>query len=370
MSADATTRESGVATLPSARPLTALRERLGASENLWTYLPLIAAIVAIGAYATANSDLFLTSRNIQVLLESVAALGLLTVGMTLLLIAGQLDLSVGAGAALASVVAAKLIVSGASDAVAVAVMLALPAAIGAIVGVLVVRTGVAPFILTLGLLSVLQAVALIQTGQRPVAIGARLQGFDTAKLLGIPLAFWLFVAALIAGSLLLRYTRLGRNAYAVGSNEDAAFLSGVPVGRVKITLFGVSGLLVGLAGLVLLSSLGAGDAASGNGLELQAIAAAVLGGALLTGGRGTMLGSFLGVMLLGVVTNALTLLDVSSFHQRLVQGALLIIAVLATAIAEKRRGAATSLWTPLRRLATGSDHPGSTDTTTTTKAGS
>ena len=148
----------------------------------------------------------------------------------------------------------------------------------------------------------------------------------------------MFVIALLVGSLILHFSRLGRNAYAVGSNEEAAFLSGVPVGRVKIILFSLNGLLVGLAGLLLLSRLGAGDAASGQGLELDAIAAAVIGGASLLGGRGSMFGAFLGVMLLGVIANSLTLLDVSSFYQRLVLGGLLIFAVTTTAIAEKRRG--------------------------------
>jgi ribose/xylose/arabinose/galactoside ABC-type transport system permease subunit len=326
--------------------------RMWRSENLWTYLPLLVAIIALGAYASSQSDLFLTGRNIRVLLDSVSVLGLLTVGMTLLLIAGQLDLSVGAGAALAAVLAAKIITGGGSDIVAVLAMLALPLVIGLIVGLTVVSTGVQPFILTLGLLSVLQAIGLIETGQRPIPVGSHLQNVDTANVVGntIPLSFALFVAALVVGSLILHFTRLGRDAYAVGSNERAAFLSGVTVGRVKVILFGMSGLLVGVGGLLLLSSLGAGDAQSGTGLELQAIAAAVIGGCSLLGGRGTMLGSFLGVMLLGVIQNALTLLNVSSFYQQLVLGGLLMFAVVATAIAEKRRGSPESIAQILRRM--------------------
>jgi len=321
------------------------------SDNVRTYVPLFLAIAALVVYASLNSDLFLTGRNIRVLLDSVAVLGLLTVGMTLLLIAGQLDLSVGAGAALSAVVAAKIISSGGSDTVAVIAMLALPVAIAVMVGLTVVLTGVQPFILTLGLLSVLQAIGLIETGQRPVPVGSHLQNIETANVVGdtIPLSFVLFVAALVVGSLVLHFTRLGRDAYAVGSNERAAFLSGVSVGRVKVILFSLSGLLVGLAGLLLLSSLGAGDAQSGTGLELQAIAAAVIGGASLLGGRGTMFGSFLGVLLLGVIQNALTLLNVSAFYQQLVLGALLMFAVVATAIAEKRRGSPESLAQILQR---------------------
>lgn len=326
--------------------------RLRRSDNVRTYVPLLLAIVALVIYASSRTDLFLTARNIRVLLDSVSVLGLLTVGMTLLLIAGQLDLSVGAGAALAAVVAAKIITGGGSDTVAVVAMLALPLCIALLVGLTVVFTGVQPFILTLGLLSVLQAVGLIETGQRPVPVGSHLQSVDTANVIGstIPLTFVLFVTALVVGSIILHFTRLGRDAYAVGSNERAAFLSGVAVGRVKVIVFCLSGLLVGLAGLLLLSSLGAGDAQSGTGLELQAIAAAVIGGCSLLGGRGTMFGSFLGVLLLGVIQNALTLLNVSAFYQQLVLGALLMFAVIATAIAEKRRGSPESVAQILQRM--------------------
>lgn len=322
------------------------------SDNVRTYVPLLLAIVALVIYASSRTDLFLTGRNIRVLLDSVSVLGLLTVGMTLLLIAGQLDLSVGAGAALAAVVAAKIITGGGSDTVAVVAMLAMPLCIALLVGLTVVFTGVQPFILTLGLLSVLQAIGLILTGQQPVAVGSHLQSVDTANVIGttVPLSFVLFLAALVAGSLILRFTRLGRDAYAIGSNERAAFLSGVAVGRVKVIVFCLSGLLVGVAGLLLLSSLGAGDAQSGSGLELQAIAAAVIGGCSLLGGRGTMLGSFLGVLLLGVIQNALTLLNVSAFYQQLVLGALLMFAVIATAVAEKRRGSPESVAQILQRM--------------------
>lgn len=326
------------------------RDRLRRSENTWTYVPLVVAIVALSAYAASQNDLYLTTRNIQVLLESIAVLGLLTVGMTLLLIGGQLDLSVGANATLGAIIGAKLVHGGASDGVAIAVMLTASTAISALVAVAIVTTRVQPFILTLGLLSVLQSLSLIQTGQRPVSIGSRLQGFDTATFLTLPLPFWLFIVALVIGSVLLRFTRFGRAAYAVGSNEQAAYMSGVPVNLTKILLFVISGFLCGVAGLLLLARLGAGDAASGQGLELDAIAAAVIGGCSLLGGRGSMLGGLLGVLLLGVIQNSLTLLDVSSFYQRMVLGALLMLAVTATAVAEVRRGSAESVWDYFRRM--------------------
>lgn len=332
--------------------LQTLRFRVARSDNVRTYIPLLIGIIAVGAYGATSSSNFLTGPNIRVLLDSVAPLGLLTVGMTLLLTAGLLDLSVGAGAALAAILAAEVVIHGGSDALAVVVMMLAPVIISLLTGATVVATGVQPFILTLGLMSVLQAIALVVTGQRPISVGFHLATIETDNVIGtiVPLSFVFFVGALAIGGTVLRYTRLGRNAYAVGSNERAAFLSGVAVGRVKVLLFCVSGLLVGLAGLLLLSSLGAGDPNSGTGLELQAIAAAVIGGASLLGGRGTMLGSFLGVMLLGVIQNAMTLVNVSSFYQQLVLGALLMVAVTATAIAEKRRGSPESFGQILKRM--------------------
>jgi ribose/xylose/arabinose/galactoside ABC-type transport system permease subunit len=346
-----TVDEGAVATSPSRDSAArTLLHRFRRSDNTWTYIPLLIAIVALSLYAASQTDLYFTQRNMQVLLSSVAVLGLLTVGMTLLLVAGQLDLSVGANATLAAIVGAKLINGGASDIGATIAMLAVAALISAFVAVIVVLTRVQPFILTLGLLSVLQAVSLLETGQRPVPVGNRLQGLDTATFLSIPVTFWFFIVALVIGAVILNFTRLGRSAYAVGSNEDAAYMSGVPVRGVKITLFALSGMLCGLAGLLLLARLGAGDAASGQGLELDAIAAAVIGGCSLLGGRGTMFGSFLGVVLLGVIQNSLTLLDVSSFYQRMVLGGLLMLAVTATAIAELRRGSAESLGEAFARM--------------------
>ena len=312
-------------------------DRVRRSENVRTYAPLLAAIIGLGGYASLRSSLFLTGDNLRVLLESVSVLGLITVGMTLLLVAGQLDLSVGASAALAAVIGARLIDAGHSNAIAVPAIIVFPVLVSLLVGLVVVRTGVQPFILTLGLLSLLQSVSLIQTGQRPVPVGDRLSELDTSTVVGIPLPFLFFVAALVAGGAILRFTALGRAAFAIGSNRDAAYLTGLRVGRVTVIVFALSGLLVGIAAVLLLSSIGAGDAGAGTGLELDAIAAAVIGGASLAGGRGSMFGSFLGVLLLGLIGNALTLLNVSSFYQQLVLGALLMLAVTTTAIAEKRR---------------------------------
>jgi ribose transport system permease protein len=318
-------------------------------DSVVVTIPLLIAIVGLGAYTASQEEVFLTWDNIQAILVQVAALGVLSVGMTLLMVAGQLDLSVGAAATFIGVLAAKLVTGGASELVTVIVCLAVGAGVGLLIGAIVASTRVAPFILTLGGLSVFSSLALIVADGQPLPTGEAFAGFALDKLLGFNLPVVLMLVLFVVGALVLRYTRLGRNAYATGSNEEAAFLSGVPTSRVKVWLFGLNGLLVGTAGIVLLARLGAGDPRAGEGLELQAIAAVVLGGATLSGGRGTMWGTFLGVFLLGEIQNSLNLLDVQAFYQNLVLGGILILAVVIAAITERRRAAGSGWRTLLVR---------------------
>lgn len=301
-------------------------------------LPLLVAIVVLGAIATTQSEQFLTSRNLQNLVEQLSILGVLAVGATFLMVGGLLDLSVGSATTLVTIVFAKLVTGGASDGVAVVSCIALGVGMGAVTGAVVAYTRVPSFILTLGLLSVLASVALILSDQQPISVGLTLSSLAIDRVFGVPLPFVFFVGSLVLGGAILRYGRLGRNAYAVGSNEEAAFVSGVPIERVKIALYALNGVMVGLAGLLLVAQLGSGDPTAGVGLELQAIAAVVLGGASLAGGRGTMLGTFLGVFLLGLISNSLTISGVASYYQQMVLGGVLILAVVGTALLERRRG--------------------------------
>jgi ribose transport system permease protein len=317
-------------------------------EGARTAVPLIIAIVALALVATSRSSEFLTTRNAQNLLEQFAVLGVLAVGATFLMVAGQLDLSVGSGATLVTVVGAKVITGGHGELLGTVACLALGVAIGVVTGTVVAVTRVAPFILTLGGLSVLSSLALVFSQQQPIPIGLHLSGLDLQVWLGVPAPAWVFLAALVAGAFVLRSTRLGRNAYAVGSNEEAAYLSGVAVSGTKVGLFALNGLMVGLAGLLLMARLGSGDPTAGQGLELQAIAAVVLGGASLAGGRGGMGGTLLGVFLLSEISNSLTLSGVASFYQDMVQGGVLIFAVVVTALLERRRAGGGRLRLPWR----------------------
>ncbi|MGH2747989.1 MAG: ABC transporter permease [Actinomycetota bacterium] len=307
-------------------------------ESVVTTLPLLAAILGLGAYTASKSDVFLSQANLQNLFEQISVLGLVTVGMTLLMVAGLLDLSVGALASFIAVIAARLAADGMSVAAIIPIGIGVGLGVGLLTGAVVGTVRVPPFILTIGSWSVFVSLGLVLTEGQPIGVDS--EAFTTigiGRRFGIPIAGMLFVGALVLGALLLRYTRLGRNAYAVGSNPQAAFLSGVPMARVTVGLFALNGLLVGIAGIVLLGRLGAGDATAGVGLELQAVAAVVLGGASLSGGRGTIWGSFLGVVLLGEISNSLNVLGTQLFYQQLVYGSVLIIAVVATALREEQR---------------------------------
>jgi ribose/xylose/arabinose/galactoside ABC-type transport system permease subunit len=314
------------------------RPWLRVPDALTSTAMLLVGIVALGAYASAKSPFFLTQQNFENILQQISILGLITIGMTFLMVAGLLDLSVGALASLVSVVGAKLLVSGYGATTTVIACLALGVGASLVTGWVVAAARVAPFILTLGAMNVFISLGLVISSGTPIPVFDNPFGvLGLGKWFGIPASGVLFLGALVVGLVVLRYARLSRQAFAIGANPRAAFLSAVPIARVTVLLYCLSGLLVGAAGIVLLGRLGSGDANAGVGLELQAIAAVVLGGASLAGGRGSLWGAFLGVVFLGEISNALRVLGIQAFYQQLVYGLVLILAVVATALKEERR---------------------------------
>jgi ribose/xylose/arabinose/galactoside ABC-type transport system permease subunit len=321
-----------------SEPARSVRPDKRIPESVRATGPLLFAIVALGAYASFKSPFFLTQQNLENILQQISILGLIAIGSTFLMIAGLLDLSVGALAALVSVVGAKLVVSGTSTLVVVLACLALGVGASFITGWIVATARVAPFILTLGGMNVFLSLALVLSDGTPVPVFENpFSVLGLGKWLGLPASGVIFLGVFVAGLAFIRYARLSRNAFAIGANPRASFLAGVAVGRVTIALYCLSGLLVGAAGIILLGRLGSGDANAGAGLELQAIAAVVLGGAALNGGRGSVWGTFLGVLFLGEIANALRVLGVQVFYQQLVYGAVLIVAVVITALREDKR---------------------------------
>lgn len=307
-------------------------------ETIVRIVPVVLAIVGLMIFGTVSSAHFLTLINFQNLFQEIAVVGILTIGMTILMVAGQLDLTMGSAVSLLSVIGAKLLVqAGWGEGEVVVGLIVIAVSLNVFVGAVIAVSRVEPFVITLGGLSVLAGVALILSNQQPIPIGLHFTALSLAAWGPFPVPAVILVSLFVLAALFLRFTRLGRAAYTIGSNEDAAYIAGVPLVRVKIMLFATNGMLVGIAGVMLLARLGNGDPNGGLGLELEALTAAVLGGAAFTGGRGRMLGSFLGVFLLGLISNALTIANVPSLYGQIAYGVVLMVAVVTTAIGDLRR---------------------------------
>lgn len=333
---------STTAPAPEAPPRPAPSDRLpyrlqfSTTAALRTVLPLLVAVVAVSLYTDSQNPAFLTSNNLQNILSQVAVLGILVAGQTLLLIGGQIDLSVGSLVSLVAVVSAKLFDAGWSDTAVIAAALGIGVGVGLVWGLVVAFLDVPPFILTLGGLSVFASLALVLADNTPVPVADGLDSWGFGEWFGVRAPVVLLVGTLVVVGLLLHLTRFGRTTYALGSSRATTYLAGVPVRRHLVLLFTLNSTLAAFGGLVMMARLASGDPRSGAGLELAVIAAAVLGGAALSGGRGTMVGSALGVLVLGTVTAALTFLQVPGTYQSLVSGGILILAVVITAVADTR----------------------------------
>ncbi len=289
---------------------------------------LIGMIVIIVIF-TMLSPYFLTERNLINVLKQSSINACIAVGMTLVIIAGGIDLSVGSIAALAAVVGASLLKLGLAAPLAMAAMLGTGVAAGCANGAMISFFGLQPFIVTLGTLSLFRAMALILTGGDPIlGLPSEFRTLFTSQLGFVPVPV-LVVGAIAGGAwIVLRKMPLGEYLLAVGGNEEAARVSGVPIRATKIAAYAINGLVSAVAAMILMAWLGAADPTLGNLWELQAIAAAAIGGASLMGGKGSIVGTVLGAVILGTVSDGLTLLDVQAFYQLLATGLIIIAAML------------------------------------------
>jgi erythritol transport system permease protein len=326
--------------------------------ELRAFIALAVLIVVFGLL----SDSFLTVPNLVTMTKHVAINAVLALGMLLVILKGGIDLSVGSIIGLSGVVAGELLGGlplGLFGVIAyppvwavVVACLAAGALVGAFNGALVTRFRVAPFIATLGMLYVIRGAALlISDGSTYPNLGGSPDlgntGFDflgSGRPLGLPTAIWIMVILGVAITLLLRKAPLGRWLYATGGNERAAELSGVPVNRVKIWAYVISGACAAMAGLIMASELTSAAPQAGESYELNAIAAVVIGGAALSGGRGTVRGTLVGAFVIGFLADGLVILGVSTFWQILIKGAVIILAVVLDQSQQRfqRRRAAVS----------------------------
>ena len=289
---------------------------------------LIGLVIIFAVFAVL-SPVFLTVPNLINIMQQSAINALVALGMTLVLISAGIDLSVGPVAALAAVICASLMVAGVPVPLAVLLALLGGALYGVFNGVLIAYAGLQPFIVTLGGLSLCRALALIYTGGNPIfGIPQSFRSFINGSLLGIPCPIIIAGVVAITLYIVLTKTPLGEYIFAVGGNEEAARVCGVPVARTKIAVYVISGVLASIAALILVGRLGAADPTLGNLWEMNAIAAAAIGGASLMGGKGSVIGTILGAIILGTLINGFTLLNIQSFYQLLATGVIIIVAML------------------------------------------
>jgi ribose/xylose/arabinose/galactoside ABC-type transport system permease subunit len=297
-------------------------------RNLLHRFGLLFVILLVGLGLSLTTDTFLSVANLTNVARQVSINGILAVGVTFVLLTAGVDLSLGSVVALSGVACATFAHPGDHPVfVPIAVGLLTGAACGLVNGVLVTRGGVAPFIVTLGMMTIARGLALIVSGGRPVANMSNELTALAGDFLGIPIPVLCFAGVALAAWFFLRNFRLGRHIYAVGGNENAARAAGVPVERVKLFAYGLCGLLTGLAGVVLAARITTGQPNAGQAYELDAIAAVVIGGTSLAGGVGTITGTLLGVLLIGVINNGLDLLGVSSYYQAVIKGVIIVGAV-------------------------------------------
>ncbi len=302
-------------------------------------LIIVSVGIGIAVYFKAGENLFFTSDNILTLLRQASFNAIMAAGVSVVIITAGIDLSIGSVWALSSVVMAFVCVNkGLVWTLSVLIGLAVGLACGIVNGCGVTMLRIPPFVATLGMMSIARGLAEVITGGFQISgLPDAFQWWGQGDIFGVPVPVIVAVGIIVLTWALLRFTRLGRYIYAVGGNEAAAHLSGVPVNRVKLFAYAYCGALAALAGLLATARMGSVRPSDALGYELDAIAASVIGGISLMGGQGSVLGTAIGAALIGVLRNGMVLLDVSAFWQKVVIGVVIIIAVALDYLVWRRR---------------------------------
>lgn len=290
------------------------------------YILLLVLIIVVSVLNTN----FLSAQNIKNIFQQVSINGILAVGMTFVIITGGIDLSVGSLLGFSGVIAASLVSGGGNPLLAVLAGIAAGLVFGVVNGVLVSYAKIVPFIVTLGMLSIARGFTNVYTHGSPIIkLDKAFTALGQSSFLGIGLPVWIFVCMLLVGYVLLHTTKLGRYTLAVGGNESAAKTSGINTAKIKMFAYTFTGFCCGLAGILMTAKTNAGAPNAGTGYELDAIAAAIIGGTSPSGGKGSIFGTLLGVLIFGIIQNALDILNVSSYIQQVIKGLIIIGAVWA-----------------------------------------
>jgi ribose/xylose/arabinose/galactoside ABC-type transport system permease subunit len=286
-------------------------------------------ILLIAVIVKFSAPRFLSVSNMINLFQAISLTGIIAIGMTLVIITGNIDLSVAYLFSFVACLTAALIRSGVlNDVTALPFGIFLGFACGVFNGILVSRTKPESFIITLGTMLIFQGLALVAAKGNIVTIGTNFSWFGTFKVGRIPIQTIIFILFAIIAAFIMRYTKFGRRIYAVGGNSEAAFLAGINVNRYKFIVFVINGVLCSVSAMLVLSKLSAANYSMAVGYEMETITACVVGGVALSGGKGNVIGCFLGILLMGVISNSLNLLMVPIFYQKIILGIILLIAVI------------------------------------------
>lgn len=294
---------------------------------------IIALLILIAIVSAINPDFFKLD-NILNILRQTSVNAIIAVGMTFVILIAGIDLSVGSVLALTGAIAASLVSKELTVFLVVPIVLFIGALLGAFSGIIVAKGKVQPFIATLVTMTLLRGLTMVYTDGRPISTGFSNSAdsfafLGTGYLFGIPFPIWLMAIVFAVAWYILKHTPIGRYIYALGGNESATQLSGINVNKIKLFVFAVSGFLSALAGLIVTSRLSSAQPTAGVSYELDAIAAVVVGGTSLMGGKGRVMGTLIGALIIGFLNNALNLLDISSYYQMIAKAMVILIAVLA-----------------------------------------
>jgi len=307
-------------------------KQLNLKDILIKYKSLVGLLLLI-VIVSILSPSFLSSRNILNVFRQTSVNAIIAAGMTFVILTGGIDLSVGSVLALSGAFAASLLASGQNIVVAVIAAIVCGAAVGFLNGFVISKGKLQPFIATLATMTILKGITLVFTDGKPIKLGSNGLAMAFGKIgggtvFGIPSPVIITTLVFVACYYILNHTKMGRYTYALGGNEEATKLSGLNTDKIKIWVYTISGILSAIAGIIITSRLYSAQPTAGTGYELDAIAAVVLGGTKLTGGKGKISGTIIGALIIGVLSNALNILDVSSYYQMMVKGIVILIAVL------------------------------------------
>lgn len=299
-------------------------------KNISILGPLIGLII-FSIFLGIMNESFLTLNNILNLLRQISVNALIAFGMTFVILTAGIDLSVGSILALGSALTAGLLSSAMDPLLAIFLGLLIGLVLGAVNGIIITKGKVAPFIATLATMTIYRGATLVYTDGRPItglSDSFTFEMIGKGYVFGIPFPAILMIIMFLILYFVLNKTVFGRQAYAIGGNEEASILSGIKADRVKIWVYSLTGMLSVLAGIIITSRLNSAQPTAGASYELDAIAAVVIGGTSLAGGRGRIIGTLIGALIIGVIDNGLNLMNVSSFYQQIVKGGIILLAVL------------------------------------------